>query len=133
MSATLYIIGTGPGDPELLTLKAVNHINKSQVIIAPRGSKSGKSTALGIVAEVVELASRLDYLLNPGIAKLDYIARIHIDEVIVLHAAVGLFKLGDIFAELMFHNHAAVEQQLNGIVKCSSAYPVIFVLHEDIE
>jgi precorrin-2/cobalt-factor-2 C20-methyltransferase len=58
MSATLYIIGTGPGDPELLTLKAVNLVNNSQVIIAPRGSKSGKSTALGIIAEVAELANK---------------------------------------------------------------------------
>jgi len=55
MSGTLYIIGTGPGDPQLLTLKAVGIIEHCPVIIAPHGSKSGSSTALGIVSEAVSI------------------------------------------------------------------------------
>ena len=53
MNGTLYIIGTGPGDPQLLTLKAVKLIAACPVIFAPRGSKNGVSTALAIVNEVV--------------------------------------------------------------------------------
>ena len=83
--------------------------------------------------EVVEFACGLDNLLDPGVAKLDNIARIHIDQVIVLHAAVSLFKLGDVLAELMFYNQTAVQQQLNGIVKRGPAYPVVLILHENIE
>lgn len=45
----LYGIGVGPGDPELLTIKAVNAIKKSNVIIAIQSKKSDNSLALSIV------------------------------------------------------------------------------------
>ena len=35
MNVKLYGVGVGPGDPELLTLKAVRIINESQVIVVP--------------------------------------------------------------------------------------------------
>ncbi len=53
MNGTLYIIGTGPGDPQLLTLKAVRILESCPVIFAPRGSRNGSSTALAIVNEAV--------------------------------------------------------------------------------
>lgn len=53
MNGTLHIIGTGPGDPQLLTLKAADVVKNSPVIIAPRGSENGASTALSIIEEVV--------------------------------------------------------------------------------
>ncbi len=43
---TLYGIGVGPGDEELLTLKAVNIIKKCPVIIAPSAKEGGTSIAL---------------------------------------------------------------------------------------
>jgi precorrin-2/cobalt-factor-2 C20-methyltransferase len=55
MNATLYIVGTGPGDPDLLTLKAVHILNSCPVIISPRGSLNGTSTALDIVSHVVSM------------------------------------------------------------------------------
>jgi precorrin-2/cobalt-factor-2 C20-methyltransferase len=58
MSATLYIIGTGPGDPGLLTLKAVNLFRSAPVIVAPRGARNGASTALAIISEVVALSGK---------------------------------------------------------------------------
>jgi precorrin-2/cobalt-factor-2 C20-methyltransferase len=58
MSGTLYIIGTGPGDPQLLTLKAVSIIKRCPVIIAPHGSKKGNSTALAIVGDAVSLVGK---------------------------------------------------------------------------
>ncbi len=36
-SAMLYVVGVGPGDPELLTLKAIRVIEASDVIAAPDG------------------------------------------------------------------------------------------------
>ena len=36
--AILYGIGVGPGDSELLTIKAVKAIENSDVIVAPRNS-----------------------------------------------------------------------------------------------
>jgi len=48
MKGKLYGIGAGPGDPELLTIKAVNAIQKCGVIAAPKaGSFDG--TALSII------------------------------------------------------------------------------------
>lgn len=58
MNGTLYIVGTGPGDPQLLTLKAVRTIERCPVIIAPRGSKTGSSTALAIISEAVSVAGK---------------------------------------------------------------------------
>ena len=56
--ATLYIIGTGPGDPELLTLKAVSTVKACPVIVSPRGDAHGKSTALSILEPVVNLTDK---------------------------------------------------------------------------
>ncbi len=36
MSGIFYGVGVGPGDPELLTLKAVKVIGAADVIIAPK-------------------------------------------------------------------------------------------------
>ena len=45
---TLYGLGVGPGDPELLTLKAVRLLREADVIAAP-DKGSGEKTALTIV------------------------------------------------------------------------------------
>lgn len=55
---TLYIVGTGPGDPELLTLKAYNTLSRCPVVVAPKGSNHGRSTALSIVEQVVDLQDK---------------------------------------------------------------------------
>ncbi|MBM4240382.1 MAG: precorrin-2 C(20)-methyltransferase [Euryarchaeota archaeon] len=47
-------IGVGPGDPELLTVKAVKALKKAPVICAPRSSASRPSLALSIVRTVLE-------------------------------------------------------------------------------
>ena len=48
MKGKLYGIGTGPGDPELLTIKAVNAINKCSIIAVPKTGK-GERTAFSII------------------------------------------------------------------------------------
>lgn len=47
----LYGIGTGPGDPELLTLKAVKAIEKASVIFAP--NNKGKNMAVDTAKEFI--------------------------------------------------------------------------------
>ncbi|MFV0436747.1 MAG: precorrin-2 C(20)-methyltransferase [Desulfopila sp.] len=58
MQSTLYIIGTGPGDPELLTVKALKAIEHCPVVIAPKASKNGRSTALSIIEQAVDLSGK---------------------------------------------------------------------------
>lgn len=48
MSGIFYGVGVGPGDPQLLTLKAVEVIKNADVIIAPKTEKKDDSTALSI-------------------------------------------------------------------------------------
>lgn len=52
MSGTLYGIGVGPGDPELLTLKAVRLIRESHVIAVP-GPVKEETVAYRIVKQAV--------------------------------------------------------------------------------
>ena len=47
-AGTFYGVGVGPGDPELLTVKAINAIKKVDVIIAPKTEKKEGSVALSI-------------------------------------------------------------------------------------
>jgi precorrin-2/cobalt-factor-2 C20-methyltransferase len=58
MQATLYVIGIGPGDPELLTLKAARIIKEIPCICVPKGREEGSSLALGIVSKVIDLTGK---------------------------------------------------------------------------
>lgn len=60
---TFYGIGVGPGDPDLMTVKAVKTMNSADVVIAASNERNEGSLALSIArphlkpgAEVVELA-----------------------------------------------------------------------------
>lgn len=53
----LYGVGVGPGDPELLTLKAVRVLEQCPVICAPR-TKDGRMLALEIARQAVDLTGK---------------------------------------------------------------------------
>lgn len=53
----LYGVGVGPGDPELLTLKAVRLLERCPVIAAPQ-TKSGEMLALDIVRQALSLEGK---------------------------------------------------------------------------
>lgn len=58
MNGTFYVIGVGPGDPELLTLKALRLLTNCQTLVVPKGHEDGNSTALAIIEKVVPLAGK---------------------------------------------------------------------------
>lgn len=58
MNGTFSVIGVGPGDPELLTLKAVRLLNRCQTLVVPKGHEDGNSTALAIIEQVIPLAGK---------------------------------------------------------------------------
>ncbi len=47
-------IGVGPGDPDLLTVKAVNVLNNVDIICAPKSSDSKPSVALSIIKPILK-------------------------------------------------------------------------------
>ena len=61
MQGIFYGIGVGPGDPELLTVKAINAIKNSEVIIAPKTEKKSDSLALSIAAPYLRADAQIVY------------------------------------------------------------------------
>lgn len=53
-TGTLYGVGLGPGDPELLTLKARRVIGQAAVIFTPMASPGAESYALKIIAGFID-------------------------------------------------------------------------------
>jgi len=50
----LTCVGCGPGDPELLTIKAINAIKKADVIMCPTSKEGKDSIAYSIISKLVE-------------------------------------------------------------------------------
>lgn len=50
----LYGIGVGPGDPELVTLKAARIIKETDIIFAPKSRNGKPSVALNIVQGIID-------------------------------------------------------------------------------
>lgn len=55
MIGKLYVIGIGPGDPELITLKAARILKSVPCLCVPRGREEGESLALAIVELALEI------------------------------------------------------------------------------
>ncbi len=72
MSGIFYGVGVGPGDPELLTLKAVNVIKQADVIIAPKTEKKEDSTALSIARPYLKADVEILKLVFPMINMVDH-------------------------------------------------------------
>ncbi|SCI83704.1 Cobalt-precorrin-2 C(20)-methyltransferase [uncultured Clostridium sp.] len=57
--AILYGIGVGPGDKELLTVKAVRAIENSDVVVAPSAMEGGDSIALETAMEYIKAGTEV--------------------------------------------------------------------------
>lgn len=65
MSGIFYGIGVGPGDPELLTVKAINAIKAADVLIAPKTEKKEGSVALSIAKPYLRSDIEIVYQVFP--------------------------------------------------------------------
>ncbi len=65
MAGIFYGIGVGPGDPDLLTMKAVNTIRKVDVLIAPKTEKKDGSVAYDIAKPYLRDDVQIVYQVFP--------------------------------------------------------------------
>jgi precorrin-2/cobalt-factor-2 C20-methyltransferase len=63
--AKFYGIGVGPGDPELLTLKAARILNEIDVLLVPQTQKDKKGVAYNIIASYLKDTIELLYIDFP--------------------------------------------------------------------
>ena len=68
MAGTLYSVGIGPGDPELLTLKATRLLREADVVAIPQGDND-VLTAKNIVSQVVDLTHKEQLLVYMPMTK----------------------------------------------------------------
>ena len=61
----LFCVGCGPGDPELLTVRAVNLIRSAEVIFAPTAREGKPSIALSVVQKYVDESAKTVSLVFP--------------------------------------------------------------------
>jgi precorrin-2/cobalt-factor-2 C20-methyltransferase len=64
-TGTLYGIGVGPGDPELITLKAVRILGRVGIVFAAASSKNSHSLALAIAREHIPETTPVEVLHFP--------------------------------------------------------------------
>jgi precorrin-2/cobalt-factor-2 C20-methyltransferase len=61
----LFCVGCGPGDPELLTIKALNLIKEADVIFVPTSKLDKPSIALSIVSKYINKSTKIINLVFP--------------------------------------------------------------------
>lgn len=101
-NGTFYGVGVGPGDPELLTVKALRTLERCPVIAVPR-TKSGETLALDIVRQAASLEGKtllyLDFTMSRDPAVLQA-SRLRAAEAVAAHLSAGrdvaMLNLGDV-------------------------------------
>jgi len=83
--------------------------------------------------EFQDIAHHALDLADAWIAKLDYLAAVDANNVVVLFVPVRFFELGHVFAKLVFGHQIAGYQQLQCVIYSCAANAVFLVLHVDIQ
>lgn len=72
-------------------------------------------------------------VVQARIAKFNHLVAIHTNQVIVVAAGIGFFKLADVLPKLVFGNQKTIDQQIQRIVNRSPADPIVLLFHRDKE
>lgn len=116
MKGKFYAVGVGPGDPELITLKAINTMKKSDVIAVPRSGAS-ENIALKIAGEYIKDKTLLECDM-PMIKDKDQLDRYHdqsaadIGRLLDEGKTVSFLTLGDptIYSTVMYVHKRLTDQ-----------------------
>ena len=73
-TGTLYGIGIGPGDPELITLKGARLISACQNLFVPKARTASESVALAIARPLVGPKTRIEEIVFPMTADREELA-----------------------------------------------------------
>ena len=71
MTKELYVVGLGPGDPELVTVKGANAISKADVIFVPYSTGTNRSLSIGIVEKYARKDAKIVTLGFPMAKKVE--------------------------------------------------------------
>ncbi|VFJ13707.1 precorrin-2 C(20)-methyltransferase [Candidatus Nitrosocosmicus franklandus] len=64
-NSVLYCVGCGPGDPELVTIKAINLIKNADIVFTPTARENKPSVAFKIVESYVSKETEVRQLIFP--------------------------------------------------------------------
>ena len=118
---TLYGVSIGPGDPELITVKAMNIISECKYIATPH-TGTGDSLALSIVSQATDLSEKEIMLLEfPMTKNKDILAESHknaadsIAKILDEGEDVAMLNLGDvtIFSTFAYTMDQLLEKDYN--------------------
>lgn len=119
MKGILYGIGTGPGDPELLTIKALNKIKSSHVIVLPAARRE-ECYAYRIVREIYPDLDRKEILCLefPMIKEKEQLEAAHeqiysrLREILAQGKQAAFLTIGDpgIYSTYMYVHKKAVQE-----------------------
>lgn len=116
MKGKFFAVGVGPGDPELITLKAINTMKNSDVIAVPRSGAS-ENIALKIAGAYIEGKTLLECDM-PMIKDKEQLDRYHDQSAMEIGAllskgkTVSFLTLGDpaIYSTVMYVHRRLTEQ-----------------------
>ncbi|MGL4344860.1 MAG: precorrin-2 C(20)-methyltransferase [Cellulosilyticaceae bacterium] len=118
--AKFFGIGVGPGDPELLTLKAVKCLGELDVLYAPQARLGGESLALSIVRDYLrgktEVRSRCFPMSTNDLEKVQAWDEIsaEIVELVKQGKQVGFITLGD---PMIYSTYVYLLERVRGLVR----------------
>ena len=67
--AQLIGIGVGPGDPDLLTVKAVKAIQDTDVIMCPASAEDRPSIALSVISSLIDKSKNQEIIKRKQLGK----------------------------------------------------------------
>ncbi|MCK8825526.1 precorrin-2 C(20)-methyltransferase [Fuchsiella alkaliacetigena] len=118
MTAKFYGVGVGPGDAELMTLKAKRVLEEADIICAPKSAVGKESVALSIVEEILGEELNIKDLIFPMTHDQDKLTKFwdqaaeEIKEELEAGLKVAFITIGD---PLLYSTYIYVLKRLEGL------------------